>query len=180
MMILRPVSPASPLGPPISNRPVGLTSTGTRRVDARLAQHRVDDVVLDVRGEQCLEVDLGRVLRRDHHGVRRPGCPRRSRASPGSCRPGAGTGAPPIAAPPRACGPAVRRQDRHRHELRGLPARIAEHQALVPGALHVVVVGEPSSRCSKASFTPWAISGDCEPIETLPRKTPRHSPCRGV
>ena len=26
-MILRPVSPASPIGPPISNRPVGLTSS---------------------------------------------------------------------------------------------------------------------------------------------------------
>jgi hypothetical protein len=37
-------------------------------------------------------------------------------------------------------GQPVRQHDRQRHELRGLPARVAEHQPLVARALAVVVV----------------------------------------
>ena len=40
-------------------------------------------------------------------------------------------------------GQLVRQQDRHRHELLGLPRGVAEHHPLVPGPRHVelVVVG---------------------------------------
>ena len=81
-------------GPPISNRPVGLTSSRyAGGVDVQAVEHRVDHEVADVGGEQFLQVDVRRVLRGHDHRVQpdRP-CRRRTRSSPGSCRPGAGRG----------------------------------------------------------------------------------------
>ena len=64
-------------------------------------------------------------------------------------------------------GEAVGESDRQRHQLRRLTAGEAEHHALVAGAQLVDGDGAlPSPRVSRASSTPWAISGDCSLIET--------------
>ena len=53
-MILRPVSPASPIGPPISKRPVGLTSSRSPEVSRpTCASTGSHDVLLDVGGEHA-------------------------------------------------------------------------------------------------------------------------------
>ena len=65
-MILRPVRPASPTGPPITNRPVGLTSRFLRSllgVVEVLGQDRLDDVLPEVVRDQRLGALL--VLRGD-------------------------------------------------------------------------------------------------------------------
>ena len=73
-------------------------------------------------------------------------------------------------------GEPVRERDRQRHQLGGLVAGVAEHQALVAGALPVErVARSPSTRVSNASSTPWAMSGDCAPIET---ETPQEAPSK--
>ena len=70
-MIFRPVSPVSAFGPPISNRPVGFTSTRRRSVVevGELAEDRVDDLRLDVGAQERLDVDLLAVLRADQDRV---------------------------------------------------------------------------------------------------------------
>ena len=61
-------------------------------------------------------------------------------------------------------GQPVREPDRHRHEVVGLVAGVAEHHALVAGA--DLVVGSPvPARCSIALSTPIAMSGDCSSID---------------
>ena len=71
----------------------------------------------------------------------------------------------------------MRQLDRQRHQLGGVGAGVAEHQALVAGALPVqlVVCGSPSTRDSYAVSTPWAMSGDCEPMDT---DTPQEAPSK--
>ena len=106
------------------------------------ARTGLDHVVPDVGGEQFLEVDVRRVLGGDHHGVQpdRPvpgvldghlrlavGAQVRHRAR------AADLGQLP--------GQLVREHDRQRHQLRRLPARVAEHETLVARALPVEVVG---------------------------------------
>ena len=68
----------------------------------------------------------------------------------------------------------VRHGDRQRHQLLGLTAREAEHHALVAGA-EVVERRRRSApaRCSSASSTPRAMSGDCSWIAVI---TPHVSP----
>src|SRR5579859_816572 len=111
-------------------------------LDARVGQDGLDHVVLDVGGQQFLEVDVGRVLRRDHHGVQ---AHRRVayvldghlglavRAQVGDGARAADFGQLP--------GQLVREHDRQRHELGRVTARVAEHQPLVAGALPVELVG---------------------------------------
>src|SRR5215472_9128109 len=112
------------------------------RVELEPRDHRFDDVVLDVRREQSLEVDIRRVLRGDDHGVQP------DRAVPGvlhrhlglAVRPQVrdSAGAAHLGQLPRQL---VRHHDRQRHQLRGLSAGVAEHQALVAGPLPVILVG---------------------------------------
>ena len=61
----------------------------------------------------------------------------------------------------------VREPDRHRHEVSGLVAGVAEHHPLVARA-DLVVVRRPSPlRSSYALSTPWAMSDDCSSIDVI-------------
>ena len=66
-MILRPVRPASPIGPPVTNRPVGLTCM-TGSVVAQLGRDRRQDDRLDDVRAQPLGADVGVVLGGDDDG----------------------------------------------------------------------------------------------------------------
>jgi hypothetical protein len=68
-MILRPVRPVSPIGPPVTKRPVGLTSTKPGILESLVraqrplndrAQHVLDDVLADPRLIVHVRVVLGR------------------------------------------------------------------------------------------------------------------------
>ena len=64
-------------------------------------------------------------------------------------------------------GEPVREPDRHRHEVVGVVAGVAEHHPLVAGADLVVVVGDAVADCSFALSTPCAMSGDCSSIDVM-------------
>ena len=136
-MILRPVTPASPCGPPTTKRPVGIDEVLGLVVDHRLGDDAVDDLLLDV-GAQLLVRDFCAVLRRDDDGVdaNRPAgvvLDRHLRLAVGpevvhhTVTPGAGQALPEL----------VRQHDRHRHQLVGFRARVAEHEPLVACAAGV-------------------------------------------
>ena len=135
-MIFRPVRPVSALGPPISNRPVGLT-----RMRFELAQHRVDHLGADVGRQERLDVDLLAMLGADQHGVDplggRPLVRDRDLAL--AVRPQVGDH-PRLAHVGQPLGEPVRHRDRQRHQLVGLAAGVPEHHPLVPGAEHVELV----------------------------------------
>ena len=65
-MILRPVSPVSAFGPPISNRPVGFTSTRTPEASSSGNSRSTGSITsASMSGfEQRLDIDLLAVLRR--------------------------------------------------------------------------------------------------------------------
>ena len=95
-------------------------------------------MLLDVGLEQRVEVDVGRVLARHDDGVQahRPavdvldgdlGLAVRTQVRDGAV----------LAHVGELLGQAVRQRDRQRHQLVGLVAGVAEHQALVAGALAV-------------------------------------------
>jgi hypothetical protein len=110
-------------------------------VDLQAGEHRVDHVLLDVRREHLLEVDLGRVLGGDHHGVE----PDRTVTVVFDRDLGLAVGAQirngaVLADLRQALGEAVCQLDRQRHQLGRLAAGVAEHQALVAGALTVELV----------------------------------------
>ena len=155
-MILRPVRPASPTGPPITNLPVGLTRKLRPAVVEQLLlvvelarQHRVHDVLPQVRLDQRLRVHAVLVLGRDQHALDldRPAVLVAHRHLRLAVRPQVGhqLGAAHLGQPVRQL---VRERDRHRHELLGLARGVAEHHALVAGAGHVelVVVGRVGAR----------------------------------
>ena len=141
-MILRPVRPQSPSGPPMTNLPVGLTCQIGVGVDPVLGQRRahdrLDDLAHVVRGERLVEV-----LGRDDDRRR----PDRLAVVVGDGHLALGVGAE-LRAPRRTSAPrssglqdAVRVVDRRRHQFRRLAAGIAEHDALVAGALVLVAAG---------------------------------------
>jgi hypothetical protein len=110
-------------------------------VDLQVRQHRVDDVVTHVRGEQFPQVDVGGVLGGHHDRVqphrlipdvldRHLGLAVRAQVRDIAAAPDLG----------QPAGELVRQHDRHRHQLGGLPAREPEHEALVTGALAVQFV----------------------------------------
>jgi hypothetical protein len=125
---------AAHLEPPgrVDQQPVALG------VQAEALELGVDDVLADVRREQRLEGDVGRVLAGHHDGVE----PDRAQAVVLDGDLGLAVGpqvrdgavAADRGQPPRQ---AVRQRDRQRHQLGGLGAREAEHHALVTGALGV-------------------------------------------
>ena len=138
-MILRPVRPASPCGPPDdedARRVHQQAVVGGVEVEA-LEDGR-DDVLGDGRTQLGLEHDVGVVLRRQDDRVE----PDRAVAvvADGDLRlpvgPQAGHDAL-LADQRQALGQPVREPDRQRQERRGLVGRVAEHQALVAGALQV-------------------------------------------
>ena len=138
-MILRPVSPASPIGPPVTNRPVGLTCM-TGSVDAQLGRDRRQDDA--TRRCPCAAARCGR------RG--------RAAAETTTVRTRTGHAALVLDGDLRlAVGPQVRQLtrsadlgqaashpmgegDRQRHELGRLAAGEAEHHALVAGPELVV------------------------------------------
>ena len=101
-----------------------------------LAEHRLDDVLGQIVAERGLQVDAVRVLGRDDDGVE----PDRAvavvldgdlgLAVRAQVVQGAG-----LADLGQAPGQPVRQRDRQGHEFRGIRAGVAEHQALVAGAL---------------------------------------------
>ena len=72
-------------------------------------------------------------------------------------------------------GEALRDHDRQRHQLVGVVAGVAEHQALVAGALLVERVHGVRVRLSWPVSTPWAMSADWPPIATI---TPQEAPSK--
>ena len=111
------------------------------------------------------------------HRARRP----RTRSSPASCRRGAGSRATPSL---RTCGEPVgqpvREPDRHRHEVVGLVARVAEHHPLVAGADLVVVVAGAGRAARSPCRRPCAMSGDCSSIEMMTPQVLPSMPNDGV
>ena len=148
-----------------------------RRVElGELAQHRIDDLGLDVGLEERLDVDLLAVLRARSGPYRRgPACRPRTRSMTWLFPSGRRYGTTPaLRTSARRSGEPVRHGDRQRHQLLGLAAGEAEHHALVAGAERDRARrAECPSRCSSASSTPRAMSGDCSWIAVM---TPHVSP----
>ncbi len=123
-MILRPVRPESPWGPPMTKRPVGLM------------KHQLQHVPPDL-----LQAGLGGVLGGEHNGVDAHraavlvvlhgdlGLPVRPQVGDQALLADLG----------QALGQLVAQGDGQGHFFRRLVAGVAEHHALVPGAAHLVV-----------------------------------------
>ena len=110
-------------------------------VEAEWRQLRLHDVFADVGGEQGVEVDVSGVLRADDDGVEPDGLA--VLVADGHLGLAVGTQVTDqalLADRGEAAGEAVGQRDRQRHQLGGLVAGEAEHQALVAGALAVEVV----------------------------------------
>ena len=110
----------------------------------QLGEHRADHVLSHVGLEQAVERDVLGVLAGHDHGVERD----RPVALVGDGDLGLAVGAQvgQLAALPdrrEPLGEAVREEDRQGHQLGGVVAGVAEHQALVPGALLVERVDGP-------------------------------------
>ncbi len=137
-MILRPVRPQSPSGPPMKNLPVGLTCQTVSLGDAALGQG-LEDVGLDqrpdvVRGQVLVDVlvrqdDLGDA---DRHAVL---VANRHLALGVGAEALLGARAARVG---QVLQDAVGIVDRRRHQFRRLTAGVAEHDALVAGALFLV------------------------------------------
>ena len=107
----------------------------------QLGQDRVDHVGLDVGLEHALEGHVGRVLRRQHHGVEPDGTV--AVVGDGDLRLAVGPQVGELLALAdlgQSLRETVREVDRQRHELGGVVAGVPEHQALVAGALLVELV----------------------------------------
>ena len=133
-MILRPVTPESPCGPPTTNLPVGLMWQDQPVVDHLGGQDRQDHLLLDRLADRRVR-DLRRVLGRDDHGVDplRGGAVVLDRhlALRVGPEPGERAVLPQLGQP---VDDPVRQGDRQRHQLGGLVAGVAEHHPLVAGA----------------------------------------------
>ena len=160
--------------------PVGLTSS---RVDeessvscAKVVEHGVEHLLADVGVQRVFQVDAVGVLGGDHHGVQ----PDRDvvlvldgdlrlavRAQVGQHAVLADLGQP-------ACQP-VGQRDRQRHQLRGVVDRVAEHQALVAGALRVQRVrGALDARLVRGVDA----LGDVGRLRPMPMLTPHVAPSK--
>ena len=145
-MILRPVRPQSPTGPPMTNLPVGLMWNLVSLRQPFLRQHVLDHE-FHHGFAQVFELHVRVVLGREHHGV-----------EPGDLAVfvAAGDLGLRVRAQPRqqvvladfglALDEPVRVADRRRHQARRLVAGIAEHQALVAGALFFGVAAVDAHR----------------------------------
>src|ERR1035441_1288112 len=162
MMILRPVSPASPMGPPISNRPVGFTSS--RYPDVSICRFFRTGATTRawISGVSSSFRSMSGACWADTTTVssRTGSWPtysivtwvlpsgRRYGTSPlrlsSDRRRASGAAVGQVAGGPaqgRAGGEPVREHDRQRHQLGGFPARETEHDALVTRALPVQFAG---------------------------------------
>ncbi len=110
----------------------------------RVGEHRIDDVGAQIRREQVVQIDIGGVLRRDDDRVETDGLV--AVVLDGDLGLAVGTQVrqdrrlADLGEPARQ---AMCEGDRQRHEFGRVGARVAEHQALVAGALAGdLVVGE--------------------------------------
>ncbi len=104
-------------------------------------QLRLHHELADVGREQRLEVDVARVLRGDDHGVQADGLVAVVLDGDLGLAVGAQVGDGPVLAHVgQALGEPVGEEDGERHQRRRLVRRVAEHQALVAGALAVQFV----------------------------------------
>ncbi len=166
-MILRPVRPASPFGPPMTNRPVGLTKTRVRSSQSERRNDVVDDPLANLAAND-LERNVRIVLGRDDDRVD-PNGPV-ALVLDGNLRLAVGPQVRDVAVLAgrgEHAAQVVRQRDRQRHQRVGLAARVAEHHALVAGADQLVRVVAPPPFASSERSTPIAMSGDCSSIETL-------------
>ena len=162
-MILRPVRPASPIGPPITKRPVGFTwkTVSSSSQLARAATGRMISSRTALR--ELVVGDVRRVLGREHDRADPlRASRRRTRSSPGTWR--------------RAAGSRARRS-RSRRGARsisrwarrigaGISSGVSSHAKpnIMPWS------PAPCSLCRPSpSVTPWAMSGDCRPRATMHR-----------
>ena len=140
-MILRPVRPASPSGPPITNLPVGLTCQAVALGQPALGQHRADmglDHLAHVgRGHVLVEM-LGREHQARHLDRLAVGIAQRQLRL--GVRPEPRLGAA-LAHLGQAAQDGVGVVDRRGHQLRRLVDGVAEHDALVARALFLAVAG---------------------------------------
>ncbi len=159
-MIFRPVRPVSPIGPPITNLPVGLTyrksfePTPRRVVEVAIVavEDRLDDVLEQVRLDQGLRVEAVAVLGRDEDALDLDGAldpvlvdlvAHGDLRLPVRAQVRQHVRLADLREPPREL---VREHDRERHQLLRLVARVPEHHPLVAGAdpvdrVHVAVLG---------------------------------------
>ncbi len=145
----------------------------------RSAEHGVDDLLPDVRGQRGVEVDARGVLRREHDGVQ----PHRRGAVVLDGDLGLAVGPQVVqhavlAHLGQPARQAVGQRDRQRHQLRGVLDRVAEHQALVAGALGVQRVARrprrgPRGRCRR----PARCRATARRCRCSRRRTRRRSPC---
>ena len=146
-MILRPVRPASAVGPPMTNRPLGLTMILVS--SSTSAGTPVDDIERTPSSMSAFSLTPGRVMRRDDDGLDALGARalldgdlglavRRSHGSLPSC------------APRTAAGQPVSQRNGQRHQLRCFAAGEADHHALVARALKLCA-GSSSSVPSRSS-----------------------------
>ncbi len=136
-MILRPVRPASPIGPPTTNRPVGLTSSRTSETSRPRSPISGPTTCSRMSGASMrVQVDVGGVLGGDDDRVEPDGLVAvvldgdlglAVRAQVGQHAGLAHLGEP--------AGQPVGQRDRQRQQLGGVGVGVAEHQALVAGAL---------------------------------------------
>ena len=147
-MILRPVRPVSPIGPPITNLPVGLTyrksrepsRAGVEQPAVVGMEHRLDDLREDVGLDERLRIEAVAMLRGDEHALDLDGplasvlvdlVADRHLCLPVRAEVREDVRLANLGEPLRQL---VRKLDRERHELLGLVRRIAEHHPLVAGA----------------------------------------------
>ena len=181
-MILRPVRPASPSGPPMTNLPVGLMyqlqSSAILQVAQRLADIGFDDLA-DLLGIPALVEMLGRQHDLGHLGGLAVD------VAHGDLALGVGAELADVALAGMAGGgqqfeDLVAVVDRRRHQVRRLAAGIAEHDALVAGTLLALPVGgivDALARCRPtgraAEPRSWRSSSGSRPA----RSRCRGSPC---
>ena len=110
-------------------------------LQSELGDHRIDDVLADVRCEQLVQADVRRVLTGDDHRVQ----PDRGLVVVLDRHLGLAVRAqirnrPVTANLGQTLGEGMCELDRQRHQLRGLPVGVAEHQALVARSLTIELV----------------------------------------
>ena len=161
------------MGPPMTNLPVALIDGDVLELAGVvhvLGQDRLDDVLDEVGVDDALQVGALGVLRGEHdlddldrlavlvpHGDLGLAVGPQVRQDLGLAHVG------------QALGELVRQRDGQRHELGGLGAGVAEHHALVAGALRVedVVVVDVGAHLEGRASTPWLMSGDCSSMATM-------------
>ena len=142
-MILRPVSPQSPTGPPMTNRPVGLTRKSRRSAFASyMSAGRIGRTTVSHRSSRiCWRVTRVGVLRGDQQLLdrRRPAVDVAHRDLRLAVRAQVLERAV-VTHLRELLGEQVRERDRQRHERLRLVRRVAEHHPLVAGARDVELV----------------------------------------